>query len=87
MSGIENHTISLPSEHSTFIDAKVASDACTSAGEVVRAGFLASQERRLRDEMAPAYDAMNADSRRGVFASKVFADIRVRHAQNLKAKA
>ena len=92
MSAIEKRTISLPSEHATFIDAKVASGAYASASEVVRAGLRALQERDeaverwLREEVAPAYDAIKADPKRGDSASKVFADIRARHAQNLKAK-
>jgi antitoxin ParD1/3/4 len=93
MSTIEKRTISLPSEHATFIDSKVASGAYASASEVVRAGLRALQERDeaverwLRDEVAPAYDKMKADPKRGVSAKKVFADIRARHASRLKAKA
>ncbi|HUQ37974.1 MAG TPA: type II toxin-antitoxin system ParD family antitoxin [Aestuariivirga sp.] len=92
MSAIEKRTISLPSEHATFIDAKVASGDYASASEVVRAGLRALQERDeaverwLRDEVAPAYDKMKADSKRGVSAKKVFADIRARHASRSKAK-
>lgn len=93
MSTIEKRTISLPSEHATFIDAKVASGAYASASEVVRAGLRALQERDeaverwLRDEVAPTYDRMQSDPKRGVSASKVFNDIRARHASSLKAKA
>ena len=92
MSIIEKRTISLPSEHATFIDAKVASGAYASVSEVVRAGLRALQERDeaverwLRDEVAPAYDKMKIDHKRGVSAKKVFADIRARHASRLKAK-
>ena len=93
MSAIEKRTISLPSEHATFIDAKVASGAYASASEVVRAGLRALQERDeaverwLRDEVAPTYDKMKSNPNRGVAASKVFADIRTRHAAQLKVKA
>jgi antitoxin ParD1/3/4 len=92
MSTIEKRTISLPSEHATFIDLKVASGAYASASEVVRAGLRALQERDeaverwLREEVAPAYDAMKADPKRGMPAKKVFDGIRDRHARNLKAK-
>lgn len=92
MSTIEKRTISLPAEHATFIDAKVASGAYASASEVVRAGLRALQERDeaverwLREEVVPAYDAMKADLKRGVSGKKVFDDIRGRHARNLKAK-
>jgi antitoxin ParD1/3/4 len=92
MSTIEKRTISLPAEHATFIDAKVASGAYASASEVVRAGLRALQERDeaverwLREEVAPAYDAMKADLKRGIPARKVFDCVRDRHARNLKAK-
>lgn len=92
MSTIEKRTISLPSEHATFIDSKVASGAYASASEVVRAGLRALQERDeaverwLRDEVAPTYDRMHSDPKRGVPAGKVFDDIRARHASRSKAK-
>ena len=92
MPTIEKRTISLPSEHATFIDAKVASGAYASASEVVRAGLRALQERDeaverwLRDEVTPAYDKMKADPKRGVSAKRVFADIRAHHASRSKAK-
>jgi antitoxin ParD1/3/4 len=47
---------------------------------------LALAERWLRDEVAPVYDAMNSDSKRGVPARKVFDGIRDRHERSLKAK-
>ena len=92
MPTIEKRTISLPSEHATFIDAKVASGAYASASEVVRAGLRALQERDeavarwLRDEVAPTYDKMKTNPKRGVSASKVFVDIRTRHAARSKSK-
>jgi antitoxin ParD1/3/4 len=92
MSAIEKRTISLPSEHATFIDAKVASGAYASASEVVRAGLRALQERDeaverwLRNEVAPTYDKMKIDPKRGIPGSKVFAGIRARHVAHPKAK-
>lgn len=83
----EKRTISLPPEHSAFIDDLVASGRYASASEVVRAGLRALQERDaaverwLREEVAPAYDAMAADPTRGVPAERVFADLRARHAK------
>jgi antitoxin ParD1/3/4 len=91
MSAIEKRTISLPSEHATFIDEKVASGAYASASEVVRAGLRALQERDeaverwLRDEVAPTYDRMKSDPKRGVSANNAFSDIRTRHASRSKA--
>ncbi|MET0745139.1 MAG: type II toxin-antitoxin system ParD family antitoxin [Microvirga sp.] len=90
MSTIEKRTISLPAEHAAFIDAKVASGAYASTSEVVRAGLRALRERDeaverwLRDEVAPAYDAMAADPGRGISTETVFADVRARHDKRLR---
>lgn len=90
MPTIEKRTISLPTEHAAFIDAKVAAGAYASASEVVRAGLRALKERDeaverwLMDEVAPAYDAMAADPGRGIPAETVFAEIRARHAERLR---
>jgi antitoxin ParD1/3/4 len=84
MSQIEKRTISLPAEHSAYVDHKVASGAYASASEVVRAGLRALQERDdaverwLREDVAKAYDAMKADSKRGIPAKQVFAKLRSR---------
>ena len=92
MGAIEKRTISLPSEHAAFIDAKVAAGEYASASEVVRAGLRALQERDaaverwLREEVAPAYDAMQADASRAIAAADVFADVRKRHAARLKSR-
>jgi len=86
MSNIEKRTVSLPSEHAAFIDAKVASGAYASASEVVRAALRALQERDeaverwLREEVAPTYDRIKADPKRGIPAPNVVASIRKRHA-------
>ncbi|MBV9701816.1 MAG: type II toxin-antitoxin system ParD family antitoxin, partial [Methylobacteriaceae bacterium] len=67
MARIEKRTFSLPSEHTAFIDAKVASGAFASGSEVVRAALRALQERDaavedwLRGEVARTYDLMRAD--------------------------
>ena len=93
MSTTEKRTISLPAEHAAFIDAKVAAGEYASASEVVRAGLRALQERDaaverwLREEVAPTYDAMEADPSRGIRAEDVFDSIRKRHAARLKGKA
>ena len=92
MANIEKRTISLPEEHAAFIDELVASGAYASASEVVRAGIRALQERDaaverwLRDEVAPVYDAMQADPARALSLNDVFADIRARHAGRLKER-
>lgn len=92
MANIEKRTISLPEEHAAFIDELVASGAYASASEVVRAGIRALQERDaaverwLREEVAPVYDAMQADPGRALSLNDVFADIRARHAGRLKER-
>jgi antitoxin ParD1/3/4 len=93
MANIEKRTISLPAEHAAFIDAKVAAGTYASASEVVRAGLRALQERDaaverwLREDVAQVYDAMQADSQRGVDAKTVFDEIRAHHAAKTKGKA
>jgi len=92
MSNIEKRTFSLPAEHTAFIDEKVASGAYASGSEVVRAGLRALSERDaaverwLREEVAPAYDAMKANPKRGVSAKDAFDAVRARHAKRTKAK-
>ena len=92
MSGTEKRTVSLPPEHAAYVDKLVRSGDYASASEVVRAGLRALQERDaavekwLREEVAPAYDAMQADPDRALGAEGVFADIRAHHAAQLKGE-
>ena len=89
MAHAEKRTFSLPAEHVTFIDQQVASGSYASASEVVRAGLRALQERDaaverwLREEVAPVYDAMQADPDRARSMAEVFGAIRARHARSL----
>lgn len=93
MSNIEKRTISLPVQHAAFIDAQVASGSFASVSEVVRAGLRALQERDaavekwLREEVAPSFDAMQANPERGLSAASVFDEIRAHHAKNLVGDA
>jgi antitoxin ParD1/3/4 len=92
MSDIAKRTFSLPAEHAAFIDRKVSSGAYASGSEVVRAGLRALQERDaaverwLREDVAPAHDAMKADPSRGIPAERVFAELRARQTKR-KARA
>lgn len=93
MATIEKRTVSLPPEHTAFIDGLVASGSYASASEVVRAGLRALQERNaaverwLREEVAPVYDAMEADPGRALAADEVFGSIRERHAKALAGRS
>ena len=90
MSSVAKRTFSLPVEHAAFIDGLVASGAYASGSEVIRAGLRALQERDaaverwLREEVAPAYDALKADPSRALPAEDVFASLRLRHAASVK---
>lgn len=93
MNKIDRRTISLPAEHAEFIDEKVASGAFASASEVIRAGLRALQERDaavekwLKQEVAPAYDALQADPDRAIPVEDIMAKIRSRHAAKLRGDA
>ncbi|WP_112309671.1 type II toxin-antitoxin system ParD family antitoxin [Pseudogemmobacter bohemicus] len=93
MATVEKRTVSLPPEHTAFIDDLVASGSYASASEVVRAGLRALQERNaaverwLREEVAPVYDAMEADPGRALSATEVFGSIRERHAKALAERS
>lgn len=90
MSSTDKRTISLPAEQASYIDALVASGTYATASEVIRAGLRALQERDaaverwLREEVVPAYDAMQANPGRGVSASQVTAALDALHAERLK---
>ena len=93
MSNAEKRTFSLPSEHTAFIDNKVASGAYASGSEVVRAGLRALQERDaaverwLTEDVARVFDAMATDPSRGIPAEEVFARLRSRHADKRRDTA
>lgn len=90
MAAPEKRSFTLPIEQASYIDQLVVSGAYASASEVVRAGIRALQERDavvehwLREQVAPAYDAMKADSSRGIPADQAFASVRARHSDRLK---
>jgi len=92
MSNVEKRTVSLPAEHAIYVDELVASGLYGSVSEVVRAGLRALQERDtavekwLRDEVAPAYDVMQADPKRGLSAQSVFDQVSTHHAARLKGR-
>jgi len=85
MSVVAKRTISLPEEQSAYIDDQVAAGRYASASEVVRAGLRALREREeaserwLREEVAPAYDALDDDPDRGRSPRDVREALRVHH--------
>jgi antitoxin ParD1/3/4 len=83
-------TFSLPAEQAQFVDRLVETGAYGSPSEVVSAGLRALQEKEaaverwLREEVAPVYDAMEAEPSRAIPADQVVAAIRARHGARLK---
>ena len=90
MPAVEKRTVSLPPAQASYIDSLVVAGTYASASEVVRAGLRALQERDaaverwLRDEVAPTYDAMQADPGRGLSVDQVSAALAARHAMSVK---
>lgn len=90
MPDVVKRTVSLPEEHSTFIDRLVASGQYGSASEVVRAGLRALKERDdvverwLREEIAPVYDALQADPSQRLSIDNVFEEVRAHHERRFK---
>jgi antitoxin ParD1/3/4 len=67
MASTEKRTITLPANQARYVDSLVASGRYASESDVISAGLLVLQEREggierwLREEVAPVYDAMQAD--------------------------
>jgi antitoxin ParD1/3/4 len=90
MPGRAKRTFSLPPKDANYIDALVASGACESPSDVIRAGLQALRdrdstvERWLCDEVVPVYDAMQSDPSRALSALEVAAALRSHHADRVK---
>jgi putative addiction module CopG family antidote len=84
-------SITLTHEMAEMVRAKVQSGEYASESEVVRDGLRALQvhERALdawlRDQVAPAYDAMKADPSRAVSVDQVRASLAEAHRSSRKA--
>jgi antitoxin ParD1/3/4 len=91
MSTVEKRTVSLPADQARYLDELVAGGSCASASEVVPAGLRALRERDaaverwLNDEVAPVYDAMQADPDRALSAGQVGAALQAHHTARLRA--
>jgi putative addiction module CopG family antidote len=87
----QQFSITLTHEMAELVRAKVDSGEYASESEVIRDGLRALQlhERALdawlREQVAPAYDAMKADPSRAVSAEKVRASLAAAHKSSLKA--
>ncbi|MDZ4376198.1 MAG: type II toxin-antitoxin system ParD family antitoxin [Phenylobacterium sp.] len=85
MSATAKRTISLPEEQSAYIDDQVAAGRYASASEVIRAGLRALRERDdaverwLQEDVASAFDALQADATRARSPQQVRQSLRARH--------
>ena len=85
-------SITLPNELAVAVRAKVASGEYASESEVIRDGLRVlmardrAVERWLRDQVAPAYDALKADPSRAVSAAQVRARLAVEHKRSRSKK-
>ena len=84
-------SITLPHEMAELVRAKVESGEYASESEVIRDGLRALQlheralESWLREQVAPAYDAMKADPSRAVSVEKVRASLAAAYKSSRKA--
>ncbi len=78
-------SITLPHEMAESVRAKVAAGDYATESEVIRDGLrsLFARDRAveswLREQVAPAYDALNADPSRAVTVDKVRASLAAEH--------
>ncbi|MDR3727004.1 MAG: type II toxin-antitoxin system ParD family antitoxin [Terracidiphilus sp.] len=84
-------SITLPHEMAEMVRAKVDSGEYASESEVIRDGLRALQQHEraldafLREQVAPAYDAIKADPSRAVSVEKVRASLAAAHKSSLRA--
>jgi antitoxin ParD1/3/4 len=86
MRSTQQLSITLPIDMAQLVRAKVESGEYASESEVIRDGLRALQVRDraveswLREQVAPAYDAMKADPARAVPVDRVRAALAAEHA-------
>ena len=85
MRSTQQFSITLPIEMAEIVKAKVASGEYATESELIRDGLrtLLARDRVvedwLRDQVAPAYDALKADPTRAVSADQVRARLAAEH--------
>jgi putative addiction module CopG family antidote len=90
MRSTQQFSVTLPNEMAKMVKAKVSSGEYASESEVIRDGLRAlhardkAEENWLRQEVAPAVDAMNADPSRGRSIADVRASLTAEHERATK---
>ena len=88
----QQFSITLTHEMAELVRTKVKSGEYASESEVIRDGLRALQvheralDNWLREQVAPAYDAMKADPSRAVSQAKVRASLAAAHKTTLRAR-
>jgi len=88
----QQFSVTLPNEMARMVKTKVSSGEYASESEVIRDGLRALQARDkavenwLRQEVAPAYDAMKANPSRGRSVADVRASLAAEHKRAMKAR-
>lgn len=87
----QQFSITLPNEMAAIVKAKVDAGEYATESEVIRDGLrvLIARDRAvenwLRDQVAPAYDALKADPSRAVSIDQVRARLANEHKEAIKA--
>ena len=85
MRSTQQLSITLPNEMAQLVRAKVAAGEYATESEVIRDGLRAllardrAMENWLREQVAPAYDALKADPSRAVSVDQVRATLATEH--------
>ncbi|MAM77090.1 type II toxin-antitoxin system ParD family antitoxin [uncultured Tistrella sp.] len=91
MAGAVKRSIGLSPQRAAFVDRLLATGAYADVDEVIDAGLRALQdqdaeiERWLREDVAPVYDAVEADPGRVIPVDDAFDRLRALHANCVKA--
>ncbi len=92
MRSTQQFSITLTHEMADLVRSKVESGEYASESEVIRGGLRALQlheralDHWLREQEAPAYDAMKANPSRAVSPAKVRASLAAAHKNSLRAR-